>query len=60
MDIWSARDALVMKALALVLPPHLPRSEQCTPLKGHSGSKYAVRQVWERLPEHPFALKTDV
>ena len=36
-DLWSARDALVMKALSLVLPQYLPLSEQCTHLKGHVG-----------------------
>jgi hypothetical protein len=59
-DIWSARDALVMKALSLVLPQYLPLSEQCSHLKGHGGAKYAVRQVLEHLPEHQFVLKTDV
>ena len=28
-DLWSARDALVLKALALVLGEHLPISRQC-------------------------------
>ena len=59
-DLWSARDAVVMKALSLVLPQYLPLSEQCTHLKGHGGSKFAVRQVRENLPEHTFVLKTDV
>ncbi len=59
-DLWSARDAVVMKALSLVLPQYLPLSEQCTHLKGHWGAKYAVRQVLEHLPEHQFVLKTDI
>ena len=45
-DLWAARDAVVMQALALVLPPHLPLSPCCTHLTGHGGLKYAVRQVW--------------
>jgi RNA-directed DNA polymerase len=44
-DLWSARDALVLKALALVLAKHLPASPRCTHLKGHGGAKYAVREV---------------
>ncbi len=59
-DLWSARDALVMKALSLILPQYLPLSEQCTHLKGHGGGKYAVRQVLEHLPNSQFVLKTDV
>jgi RNA-directed DNA polymerase len=59
-DLWSARDALVMKALSLVLPQYLPLSERCSHLKGHGGAKYAVRQVLEHLPEQQFVLKTDV
>jgi hypothetical protein len=59
-DLWSARDALVMKALSLVLPQHLPLSEHCTHLKGHGGAKYAVRHVVAHLPAYTFVLKTDV
>ena len=59
-DLWSARDAVVMKALALVLPPHLPLSPRCTHLKGHGGLQYAVREVFKALPQHRFVLKTDV
>ncbi len=29
-DLWSARDALVLKALAIVLAKHLPISTRCT------------------------------
>ena len=59
-DLWSARDALVMKALSLVLPSYLPLSEQCTHLKGHGGAKFAVRHVMVHLPAYRFVLKTDV
>ena len=60
MDLWSARDAVVMKALALGLPHYLPLSPRCTHLKGHGGLKYAVRQGLAYLPHHHFVLKTDV
>jgi hypothetical protein len=59
-DLWAARDAVVMKALALVLPAHLPFSTRCTHLKGHGGLQYAVRAVVAALPQQRFVLKTDV
>jgi hypothetical protein len=59
-DLWSARDALVLKALALVLGEHLPVSPRCVHVKGHGGAKAAVRQVMQRLPTARFVLKTDV
>ena len=43
--IWSARDALVLKALAIVLGKHLPVSASCVHVKGHGGAKAAVRAV---------------
>ncbi len=45
MDLWAARDAVVLKALSLLLPTVLPFSKRCTHLKDHGGAKYAVRQV---------------
>jgi hypothetical protein len=59
-EIWSARDALVLKALALVLADHLPVARSCTHVKGHGGAKAAVRAVWRHVPEHRFVLRTDV
>ncbi len=59
-DLWSARDALVLKALSLVLVKHLPISKNCAHIKGHGGGKGAVRQVLRHLPHHRFVLKTDV
>jgi hypothetical protein len=38
-DLWSARDALVLKALALVLGDHLSISRRCVHVKGHGGAK---------------------
>ena len=58
--LWSARDALVLKALALVLGEHLPILPRCTHVKGHGGAKAAVRQVWTGLAENRFVLRTDV
>jgi RNA-directed DNA polymerase len=59
-DLWSARDSLVMKMLALTLPQYLPLSSHCMHLKGYGGSKDAVRMVMARLPHIPFVFKTDV
>ncbi len=60
LDLWSARDALVLKALATVLATVLPTSAHCTHVKGHGGAKAAVRQVWTQLAENRFVLRTDV
>jgi len=59
-DLWSARDALVLKALSLVVVKHLPISKNCAHIKGHGGGKGAVRQVLRHLPHHRFVLQTDV
>ena len=59
-DLWSARDALVLKALALVLSEQLPVSRRCVHVKGHGGAKAAIQQVMRRLPSSRFVLKTDV
>ncbi len=59
-DLWSARDALVMKALTIVLQSVLPVSVHCTHLKGHGGLKGAIRQVQAHVATHPFVFKTDV
>jgi hypothetical protein len=59
-EIWSSRDALVLKALASVLANHLPVSRSCTHVKGHGGAKAAVRQVTTHLEANGFVLRTDV
>jgi hypothetical protein len=38
-DLWSSRDALVLKALTMVLSDVLPVSSRCTHVKGHGGAK---------------------
>jgi RNA-directed DNA polymerase len=59
-DLWSARDVLVLKALAWVLGARLSMSRRCVHVKGHGGAKAAVRQLLAHLPQHRFVLKTDV
>ncbi len=59
-DLFSARDALLLKALSLVLARRMSFSRNCTHLKGNGGGKGAVRRVWRHLKRHRFVLRTDV
>jgi hypothetical protein len=59
-DLWAARDAVVLKALTIVLAGVLPLSRRCTHVKGHGGAKAAVRQVRDHLAGNRFVLRTDV
>ena len=58
--LWPARDALVLKALSVLLAEVLPISTACTHVKGHGGLKSTVRKVHEELPNYRFVLRTDV
>ncbi len=51
-DLWSARDALVLKAFTIVLAKYLPISTRCTHVKGHGGANEALRQVIESMPDN--------
>ena len=59
-DLWSARDALVCKALTIALSGVLPVSPRCTHVKGHGGAKAAVRRVHHHLADNNFVMRTDV
>src|SRR5271157_1708284 len=61
-EVWSALDALVLKATALVLAAHcLPKlSHHCHHLQGRGGAKAAVRFVNEHLADNTFVFRTDV
>ncbi len=59
-DIWAARDALVLKALTVVLSDVLPLSTLCTHIKGNGGLKRAVGEAHRNLADNRFALRTDV
>ncbi|MCH8155417.1 MAG: hypothetical protein IH786_09195 [Proteobacteria bacterium] len=59
-DLWTARDALVLKALTIVLSDILPVSPRCTHIKGHGGAKAAVREVMAALSGNRFVMRTDV
>jgi RNA-directed DNA polymerase len=61
-ELWSSLDALVLKALAIVLSRHLrPHlSERCYHLAGNGGAKAAVRAVHEHLKSNTFVFRTDI
>jgi hypothetical protein len=59
-DVWTSRDALVLKALTLSLAPLLPVLPSCTHIRGNGGAKEAIRQVAAHLPRNGFVLRTDV
>ena len=62
LEIWTALDSLVLKAIAIVftrrLVPQL--SKRCTHITGNGGSKAAVRKVIDSLPDNNFVFRTDV
>ena len=60
-EIWSAADALVLKATALVLQKELAPvlSPRCFHLAGHGGLKGAVRAVDAARRDQTFVFRTD-
>ena len=61
-DIWSSRDALVLKVLTWIIQSRLKPvlSKACYHLKGHGGLKGAVRAVMKQYRRYKFFCKTDV
>ncbi|MEG4087504.1 reverse transcriptase domain-containing protein [Microcoleus sp. POL10_C6] len=61
-EVWSALDALVLKAMAIVLSAHLKPhlSLRCFHLAGSGGMKAAVPEVAANVADHPFVFSTDV
>jgi len=61
-DIWNALDALVLKAMAIVLTPLLARrlSRRCFHLVGNGGAKAAVRDVLKNRGRYSFVMRSDV
>jgi RNA-directed DNA polymerase len=61
-EVWSALDALVLKATPLVLTAHWSPtlSPHCYHLEGRGGAKAAVRFVDEHLADNTFVFRTDV
>jgi hypothetical protein len=61
-EVWSAVDALVLKATALVLTSHwvADLSQHCHHLLRRGGAKAVVRFVHENLAVSTFVFRTDV
>ncbi|NEP14914.1 MAG: hypothetical protein F6K14_33005 [Symploca sp. SIO2C1] len=59
---WTSLDALVLKAISLVLTNHLrPHlSERCFHLAGTGGGKAAVREVAAQVGNYQYVFRTDV
>ena len=62
LDIRSSKDALVLKAVTIVLTrhlaPHLPKT--CCHLVGNGGAKAAVRRVSREIVGNAFVFRSDV
>jgi RNA-directed DNA polymerase len=61
-ELWASLDALVLKAVTLVLTRHLKPhiSNQCVHVKGNGGGKEAVRQITKQLKDNSFVFRSDV
>ncbi|NEQ65754.1 MAG: reverse transcriptase [Symploca sp. SIO2D2] len=61
-ECWSSMDALVLKAIAIVLGEHLKPhlSQRCFNVAGNGGMKAAVREVGANLSNYQFVFRTDV
>jgi hypothetical protein len=61
-ELWASLDALVLKAVTLVLTRHLKPhiSNQCVHVKGNGGGKKAVRQITRQLKDNSFVFRSDV
>ena len=61
-ELWCATDALVLKALAIVLGEHLNDtiSEQCHHVQGRGGTKQAIRNTMNVLAPGSYVMKSDV
>ena len=62
LECWSALDALVLKATALVLTPYLAPhlAPTCFHVAGHGGAKAAVRAVVENLKTNTFVFRSNI
>lgn len=66
LSLWSSRDMIALKILALAvsecLPDLMQNSEQtsCYHLKGSGGLKQAVRLTHEAATQHTYVFRTDI
>jgi RNA-directed DNA polymerase len=64
-ELWAALDAMVLKALAMVLNRRLDFPKSCYHVPGKDGgakrgAKAAVRHICGQLPENQFVFRSDV
>src|ERR1017187_9113601 len=64
-ELWAALDALVLKALAIVLNRRLDFPRSCYHVPGKEGeekrgAKAAVRHICSRLASNQFVFRSDV
>ncbi len=61
-ELWGAQDALVLKAMAMVLGEHLDSliSERCFHIAGRDGAGAAVRAVCADISPAKHVMKSDV
>ena len=61
-ELWSAKDALVLKAISIVLGEHLKPmlSHNCYHLADNGGAKAAVRATARHLKQRQYVMKSDV
>ncbi|MCZ6804876.1 MAG: reverse transcriptase domain-containing protein [Proteobacteria bacterium] len=59
---WNGRDALVLKAMSLVLGEHLQGkiSADCYHLAGHGGAKACVQAVVDQVEQYHYVCRSDV
>ena len=60
--IWHARDAIVLKALALAILPRIEDflSKHCTHVKGHGSIPKAIKSVTSASRDYAYVFKSDV
>lgn len=60
--MWTARDALVLKWVALKLAGRLPLHPRCEHVKGHGGGAASLRRLSEvvRSGDYPWVCRTDI
>ena len=61
-DCWDAQDAVVLKAIAIVVAQvlEIDMPSCCTHIKGHGGSKKTVSEIQDKLKNYKFVYKSDV
>ena len=61
-NVFASRDAIVLKALSIVLSPHVKQrvSKRCFHVVGRGGIKRAVRSISAQCHQYEHVLKSDV